>query len=230
MPNLSTTRSTKIYSNDGNALLMEMLDSSCLIVLDVGCGAGDNARLSRELGFNRKFYGITISPSEREIASGLMEDCWVDDVETSSLDCIKGQMFDAIVFSHILEHLREPASVVSKFLPFLKSNGKVLVAVPNVALWRQRLQFLAGRFDYEEEGVLDNTHLRFFTYYSADKYLLNDHELRLVEKKVEGSVPLWLLRRRILPRNICAFLDARGGAIFPNLFGGQVLLKAEKCS
>lgn len=221
----------KAYANCGNPPLLALLDKDCVTVLDVGCGSGDNARLSERQGYTREFYGITLSPAEYRAASTVMTECWVEDVEISSLECLNGRTFDAIIFSHVLEHLKDPSLVISKFVPHLVPGGKILIAVPNVVVWRQRLQFILGRFQYEEEGVLDKTHLRFFTYYSADKYLVNENaNLRLIEKTVDGSVPLWFLRRRILTAKLRALCDRAGCIVFPNLFGVQILLKAERTS
>ncbi|HEY6231977.1 MAG TPA: class I SAM-dependent methyltransferase [Pyrinomonadaceae bacterium] len=231
MKNLGTTLSTKTYANHGNPAVLAMLDRTCIKILDVGCGSGDNARLSESQNFLREFYGITLSAAECKIASSVMAQCWVDDVETSSLECIEGQAFDAIIFSHVLEHMKDPSLVIAKLLPYLRLGGKLIIAVPNVLVWRQRLQFLLGRFQYDEAGTLDNTHLRFFTYHSADEYLINGNSnLRLLEKTVEGSVPLWFLRHRFLTANLRGWFDRVGCQIFPNLFGGQVVLKAERVS
>jgi SAM-dependent methyltransferase len=223
--------STKTYSNTGNPALLAMLSGESGTVLDVGCGSGDNARLSERLGFRRKFYGITLSPAECQAAATAMTQCWVEDVETSSLQCISGQTFDAIMFSHVLEHMKDPSSVIAKFLPHLQPKGQILIAVPNVLVWRQRLQFILGRFQYDEEGILDRTHLRFFTYFSADQYLIDGNaDLKLIEKSVDGNVPLWFLRHRILNANLRRWCDRAGCRILPNLFGGQILLKAERVS
>jgi len=227
--NLGTALSTKTYANHGNPAILAMLDETCVKILDVGCGSGDNARLCESLGLSREFYGITLSAQERKTASSVMAECWVDDVETSSLECIKGQSFDAIIFSHVLEHMKDPSFVISKLLPYLRLGGKLIIAVPNVLVWRQRVQFLLGRFHYDEAGTLDNTHLRFFTYHSADEYLIKGNSnLRLLEKTVEGSVPLWFLRHRLLTSNLRRWFDRVGCQMFPNLFGGQILLKAER--
>src|SRR5207253_4526205 len=70
-----------------------------------------------------------------------------------------------------LEHLAWPIGVLKKYLALLKPNGSVIVSLPNVGLWSVRMQHLAGKFEYEETGVLDHTHLRFFTRRSALRML-----------------------------------------------------------
>jgi hypothetical protein len=109
----------------------------------------------------------------------------------------------------------------------LRSGGTVLIAVPNVLSWVMRWRFLRGDFEYQSEGVLDDTHLRFFTYLTADRYLLGKSpQLRLVGKSVTGSVPHWPLRGYALPKKWSAFIDMLGCRCCPNLFGDQVLVKA----
>src|SRR5262249_12089547 len=71
--------------------------------------------------------------------------------------------FDAIVYGDVLEHLGDPLPVLARLNRALRSDGVVVASVPNVAHLWVRLQLLAGRFDYAERGILDRTHLRFFT-------------------------------------------------------------------
>ncbi|HKO60325.1 MAG TPA: hypothetical protein VJV03_04120, partial [Pyrinomonadaceae bacterium] len=129
-----------------------------------------------------------------------------------------------------LEHLINPGAAVGRFLPFLRSGGRVIIAVPNVLVLKQRIKFLMGHFDYEEDGIMDSTHLRFYTYDSAARSLIASPELRLIRKEVEGSVPLWFLRHHFLPARAKAWLDKQGCSLFPNLFGDQILLEARKIS
>jgi len=132
-----------------------------------------------------------------------------------------------LIFSHVLEHLSNPNIVLSKFTSLLRVGGQVLIAVPNVLSWRMRLQFLFGRFEYESAGVLDDTHLRFFTYYTADQFLFSDtSNVKLQCKSVTGSVPLWVLRRHVFPKSWCDFIDRLGCRHWPNLFGEQIILRA----
>jgi 2-polyprenyl-3-methyl-5-hydroxy-6-metoxy-1,4-benzoquinol methylase len=222
-----TTNPDRVYKNDGNVPLIDLLDPGVGRILDVGCGAGDNANLVNSRHPNCEIHGITYSATEADIARKRMTSCQVWDIESEIPDDLNAMRFDAIIFSHVLEHLRDPGSVVNSLSQLLRSRGTVLIAVPNTLSWATRLRFLRGDFEYQSSGVLDDTHLRFFTYLTADRYLLvKSPHLKLVSKSVTGSVPLWLLRRHILPRNWSTFIDKLGCRLWPNLFGDQVLLKA----
>jgi SAM-dependent methyltransferase len=219
----------RVYANGGNPALLELLGAGCRRVLDVGCGAGDNAAWLRARDPACRIQGITHSAREAELAARHLERCWVFDLEQAWPSELEHERFDALVFSHVLEHLRAPSRVLARLCHLLVPGGSVLIAVPNVLGWRQRLSFLRGRFEYAPSGVLDATHLRFFTYFTADGYLLADApELVLVEKRVTGSVPLGWLRRHILPARAAGAIDAFGCRALPNLFGGEVLLKATR--
>jgi SAM-dependent methyltransferase len=219
----------RVYANAGNPALLDLLPAGCRRVLDVGCGAGDNAALLaiREPGCS--VHGITQSRAEAELARARLERCWVFDIERPWPAELDGERYDALIFSHVLEHLREPSAVLARFCRLLGPGGSVLIAVPNVLSWRQRLRFSLGRFEYEDSGVLDATHLRFFTYRTADALLLADAPgLALVTKTVSGSVPLGWLRRSVLPARASSAIDALGCRWRPNLFGAQILLKATR--
>jgi SAM-dependent methyltransferase len=219
----------RVYDNAANPALCALLGPGSRRVLDVGCGAGQNAAWLTEQHPGMTIVGITRSPAEAELARRYLERCWVLDLERELPAELAAERFDTILCSHVLEHLREPSLVLGRLARLLASGGRVLIAVPNVLGWRQRLAFLAGRFEYARDGVLDSTHLRFFTYDTADRYLLAETpELRLDEKLVTGNVPLWGLRRHVLPYAWSSRIDAFGCRVRPNLFGSEVLLKVSK--
>lgn len=219
----------RVYDNAANPALCALLGPGARRVLDVGCGAGQNAAWLRRQHPGLIVEGITASPAEAARARRHLDRCWSFDVEGGFPAELEAQRFDAILCSHVLEHLREPSLVLARLARLLTPGGCVLCAVPNVLGWRQRLAFLAGRFEYTLDGVLDSTHLRFYTFATADRYLLADApELRLEEKRVTGSVPLGWLRRHVLPGAWSAGIDAFGCRVRPNLFGAEILLKVRK--
>jgi SAM-dependent methyltransferase len=151
----------------------------------------------------------------------------VADVERELPAEARARRYDAVLFCHVLEHLRDPADAVRRAAALLRPGGACLIAVPNVLVWHQRTKFALGRFEYEAAGIMDETHLRFFTYETAARHLLaRAPSLSIVERRVTGSVPLGVLRRRVLPARVAARIDAAGCRRFPNLFGWQVLIKA----
>jgi len=219
----------RVYSNQGNAPLVDLIGKDCKRLLDVGCGAGDNALLIKSKHPECSVFGITYSVAEAELANKNMARCWVLDIEGELPDDLTAQSFDVLLFSHVLEHLRDPADVLSRFVRLLPSGGIVLIAVPNILSWRMRLQFLWGNFEYQPSGELDDTHLRFFTYFTADKALLSGSlDLQVTYKLATGSMPLWWLRRYVIPRRWAQSIDQWGCHHWPNLFGIQVLIQAIK--
>jgi 2-polyprenyl-3-methyl-5-hydroxy-6-metoxy-1,4-benzoquinol methylase len=78
-----------------------------------------------------------------------------------------GATFDLVMFGDVLEHLVDPVQALQRAASLLNPGGRVLVSLPNVAHWTVRGKLLLGRFDYQAVGVLDATHLRFFTKKSA---------------------------------------------------------------
>lgn len=221
--------SERVYASAGNEPLVTLLNHTVERVLDIGCGTGGNAVLIKSLYPDSKIYGITHSTSEADIARHYMNHCWVADIECELPLDLEAERFDTLIFSHVLEHMRDPAMVLSRFVNLLEQGGQVLIAVPNILSWRMRTQFLLGNFEYQSGGVLDETHLRFFTYFSIDQLLLSPiPELELVNKTASGNVPLWLLRRYVFPERWSNRIDEWGCKHWPNLFGWQIVLKAVK--
>lgn len=223
--NRSANQAEKIYQNEGNRALVDLMERRAASVLDVGCGAGDNAALILVRNPTARVFGVTRSAGEAEIAKKRMQGCFVFDIEGVFPPRLQKRKFDVLLFSHVLEHMREPAETVARFLPLLNKGGQILIAVPNVLHYRQRFKFLAGDFEYQASGTMDDTHLRFFTYVTADRYLLpRNSKLTLLGKTATGSFPLWLLRRYFLPKAWSRAADRCACALNPNLFGDQILL------
>lgn len=140
-------------------------------VLDVGCGVGLNGAAIKRSG--ARVTGIEIVPQSIERAKRVLDEVIPADIEqdASVRAAIGGRTFDQIVFADVLEHCASPKRVIERFLPYLADDGHVLVSLPNVAAWPVRLGLLAGDFDYRPSGILDDSHLRFYTRRSATRML-----------------------------------------------------------
>lgn len=131
-------------------------------VLDVGCGIGQNGAVARARGAH--VVGIDRSPTALAQAQQVLTEVYLADIETEQvLDVLSGQSFDLILFGDVLEHTAQPLTVLHRICTLLEAGGHVIISLPNIAAWTVRLQLLAGRFQYEPSGILDQTHLRFFT-------------------------------------------------------------------
>lgn len=219
----------RIYANEGNRDVIELLPNRCMDVLDVGCGAGDNARLLKTLRPGCRVAGVTHSRAEADLARPYLDGCWILDIEQELSNHFSECTFDALLFSHVLEHMRHPKDVLARFAELLRPDGIIVIAVPNILGWRQRIKFLRGDFRYQSHGPMDDTHLRFMTFETVEDVLLRgQNELKVEMKTVTGGFPLWFLRRHWLPSEWRKAIDAWGCRCWPNLFGSQILLRLRK--
>lgn len=142
-----------------------------LDVLDVGCGFATTSQHLEQLG--NRVTGI--EESAEAVAKARTRIGRVVQADLQQFEAVAEELgdarFDAIVFADVLEHLAWPLGVLRKYLALLKPDGIVIVSLPNIGLWSVRLAILTGRFEYEDTGVLDRTHLRFFTRTSARQLL-----------------------------------------------------------
>jgi len=135
----SSDRSGVVYQNEGNLLLLSLLSSSVRTVLDVGCGAGDNARVIRTINENIEIVGITLSAEESKLARQHMTAVHVVDLDVSDLSFVGDRRFDAVIFSHVLEHVKDPQRVLNLSARHLRVGGQMLIAVPNVLFASSRV-------------------------------------------------------------------------------------------
>lgn len=161
-------------------------------VLEIGCATGYISKKLKENGC--QVIGIEIDSSAGRIAKRYCKNVIIADVE--SLKKISYKNFDVLLFGDVLEHLKDPSNVLKRFRKYLKKNGYVVLSVPNIAFWFIRLKLLFGKFEYGDYGILDRTHLKFFTLKSLKK-LLDDGGYKIVKIDVtpRSMSPLinWLI-------------------------------------
>jgi SAM-dependent methyltransferase len=210
-----------IYKNEGNTGLLNLLPASPGRILDCGCGAGDNARILSDRGW--RVTGVTIDAQEQEVARKFCEAVHLADLENGFPGGIDGT-FDAVLASHVLEHLARPERLLHEVRQRLNPEGVLAVALPNIAHYGQRISRLRGQFNYTETGQLDRTHLRFYTHRTAIE-LLGQSGYDLINAMAEGTLPWWKARRLLSFRVVDRF-DNWAVRRRPNLFGHQTLLLA----
>jgi SAM-dependent methyltransferase len=208
----------KVYGNTGNQEVLDQIPREANSILDVGCGAGDNARILKQL--NKYVTCVTISEDEALLVKEICDEVIVSNIESDDFD--PGKKFDAIILSHVCEHLVHPAIAISKMSGYLNKNGTITIAVPNIAFYKNRLKLLKGNWTMDESGPFDKTHLHFYSYHSVSA-MYDEKQVTLV-KRIPGqlAVPLWPLRK-LLPA-LCKKIDHSVGKHFPNLFAQQIIL------
>lgn len=151
--------------------------------------------------------GVDINPETKPDLAGDL-----DDSSTWRKIEAKGK-YGVVLASAVLEHLKDPETALQRIRKVLKPKGILVVTLPNIAHWRMRLNLLLGRFEYEDYGLLDRTHLRFFTYNTALK-LVRRAGFKVVEVAIDPAGGLkyfnWLVK------------------YWPNLYAHQIAIKAVK--
>ncbi|MDA2928788.1 class I SAM-dependent methyltransferase [Acidobacteria bacterium AH-259-O06] len=155
-------------------------------VLDVGCAGGRVARLLENKGCH--VVGIEVDPERARLAREICAEVVEGDVEdVSVVEKLAGE-FDAIICSDVLEHLRDPGRVLRALRNTLGPGGCLYASIPNLLQWRVRWKLLRGEFQYDETGIFDETHLRFFSYESA-KNLCCSSGYRVVAEHFSWDIP-----------------------------------------
>lgn len=174
-------------------------------VLDVGSGAGANARELRRLAPACRIVGIEPNARAAELARAACDEVFVGRLE-EWIATEDERAFDAVLLSDVLEHLVDPMGALGALasLPGL-AEAIWIVSVPNYAVWYNRLLTLGGRFRYQWSGLYDRTHLRFFTRQSLGE-LMSEAGFRLLgdgcsPSLVQAGAPLW---RRWFEREVDA--------------------------
>jgi 2-polyprenyl-3-methyl-5-hydroxy-6-metoxy-1,4-benzoquinol methylase len=131
-------------------------------ILEVGCAGGETGKALKEQGFS-EVVGIEINEDVAEKGKSYYDKLIVGDVEQIRLPFKKGH-FDCILYGDVLEHLVNPWKVLKEHRVFLKKGGTIICSIPNVRHYRIIKQLVfGGKWEYTTKGVMDRTHLRFFT-------------------------------------------------------------------
>lgn len=200
-----------------NRLAVENVPDNSM-VLDVGCATGFMGEyLIKEK--KCRVYGVEKNKKEFAIAKKILTGVMLADIEQEGVEedilkLVKNKKFDVILATSIIEHLKDSSAFLNKCKKLLKQNGIIIASTPNIAHWTIRLSLLKGNFDYSEYGILDNTHLHFFTIKALRQLFENNRFIvkNLLIDSVGGGYPRL---SRLLSK------------LFPTLFAYQILIVAQ---
>jgi 2-polyprenyl-3-methyl-5-hydroxy-6-metoxy-1,4-benzoquinol methylase len=162
-------------------------------VLDVGCGRAALGAAIRELGW--EVWGLEQSGEACKTAQSRVDRLLEADLHDNRLvrEQLGDTRFDALVFSDVLEHVYDPRTVLETYLHYVRPGGKVFISVPNAVVWTNRFQLMIGRVRYTDTGIMDRTHIRFFTFRTAQELA------RAAGCRIERVASTPYLARAVLP-------------------------------
>ena len=152
--------------------MLEYIPVDVKTTLEFGCGSGAFSALVKD-SLNAESWAVEIDEQAAKTAAKKLDKVINCDAH-EAVDKLPDDYFDCIIFFDILEHLVDPYSLLTSVKKKLTKNGVIVTSIPNIRHYRTFVDFvLHGNWDYKEQGVLDNTHLRFFTYKSLVKMFNN---------------------------------------------------------
>lgn len=129
-------------------------------LLDIGCGTGN--LLGRFRASASFLAGIDVAATACEVARTVADVVVNQPIESAELP-VEDHSFDVVVCADVLEHLVDPARGLARAVECCRAAGVVVISVPNIAYWHARVRLLRGIWTYEDVGIFDDGHLRFFT-------------------------------------------------------------------
>ena len=188
-------------------------------VLEIGYGSGILANL---LSIRKKcrVYCIEKQHNLAVISKNKCVEVLNLDIETAELP-YEYDFFDYIILGNVLEHLRDPSGILMKLKKYLKVGGSIIYSVPNIVNWYSRMTIFFGKFEYENSGVFDKTHLRFYNLNSAKKLAL-ESGYNIVWLDVTPSI--YIFKEKL------NFLWYKIAVLWKNLFADEFIIRARKIS
>jgi SAM-dependent methyltransferase len=181
-------------------------------VLDIGCGEGVLG-LSIKKATGAAVYGVDISSSAIEKAKNILDAAFCADIERNEpwQKEITEVSYDYILMSEVLEHLFFPEHLLSQIKELAHKNTEIIITVPNILFWKNRLRILRGHFEYTPSGLMDRGHIHFFSW-QALQDIVQSEGYHLIETShhVPTRGTKWL------------------GRFFPGLFAYQFIVKIKR--
>lgn len=156
-------KQTPVHDNY-NSDLLEIMTTSARNVVEVGCSSGALARAYKTLNPDCHYTGIDVDPNYADIARQYCDEAICLDIENADNSTFESlSKADCWVFGDSLEHLKDPWTLLKRIREAIPDNGSIVACIPNAQHWSLQANLNSGNFFYQNAGLLDRTHLRWFT-------------------------------------------------------------------
>jgi 2-polyprenyl-3-methyl-5-hydroxy-6-metoxy-1,4-benzoquinol methylase len=217
------------YDDKPRLDILELIPGDCRRVLEIGCGTGATGALLKEKIQGLYYAGLEINEEAAKIAGTRLDEVVNIDLGTITPESFpfEKESFDLLIAADVLEHLYDPWQVMHILRNFLQMNGKAVLSIPNTQNIHLIAGLIQGNWTYEKFGLLDATHIRFFTWKEIEKLLLGTgyRILRFcnqLQTQLEGrTFPLDISIANLVLKNVSREEAQR-------LFTFQYLILAEK--
>lgn len=182
-------KTTSNYYSHSRPEIAFFVPKTIKTVLDIGCGEGDFLRYVKDKT-NAETWGVEAIESVAKEVKNHIDKTLVGKVE-DIINLLPDAYFDCITFNDVLEHLLEPTEVLKLIKPKLTENGIVIASIPNIREYYHLYELLFKKdWKYKDEGILDSTHIRFFTKISMAR-LFNDAGFKLISQAGINKTKSW---------------------------------------
>lgn len=173
------------YYNSMRKDMLKYIPCDAKRTLEFGCGSGRFSKLIKNK-FGAETWAVEIDEKSAKLASDKLDKVINCDAH-EAINKLPDNYFDCIIFFDILEHLIDPYSLLHAIKTKLTKEGIIVASIPNIRYYRSLVKLVIhGDWDYKDHGILDKTHLRFFTYKSITKLF---NELAFEISEIEGIHP-----------------------------------------
>jgi SAM-dependent methyltransferase len=209
----------KEHDGSSHAVILEMIAGrKPSRILDLGCSSGLLAEQMRARGH----FVVGVDNAELPGVRARTDSFFVADL-AEGIPAEVGTGYDVIVAGDVVEHLPRPLETVRQIAGLLRPQGQLLLSVPNFSHWYPRLRVATGLFGYDRRGILDQTHLRFFTRRSLRR-MVTGAGFDILEEKATG-LPLGAVSSGGLASRVVRMIDRALVGAWPTMFGYQYVMR-----
>ncbi len=157
---IDVTPATFIFNRD----VYQVIPKNIKKIIEIGTGSGSLAQQIKYENPNINYIGVEIFDEYFKMSSEFCSKMYLENMEDASGELLREFIdTDVVIFADVLEHFKNPWNVLTRIGNWMPAASKIIACIPNIQHWSVQMQILAGDFEYQETGILDKTHLRFFT-------------------------------------------------------------------